>query len=344
MKTKRPKGRRKAKHMTKAEWAAEQELRNKLQTDRWPHGFVCPLCGWRHTADWARSKVERIRTRYRGPRPGLSPASLKQTWYLKNGKIKCQKCKRHISLTVGTVLEGIRTPMGTILKAAGIFLVNRDGIGTLRLADQAGISPVCARKLIGKFQMAMPLGPDERLDGKVRIDEFTLRLRKARSKYTVPVTVAIAAEDADGNPGRIAATAIHTGTSSSWGVYLDMVKPGSKIETCLPDAKVDGLRANGYRVECILQPADPATPPPCATVFDRLKDVFRRTYREAITSDNLQGYLDEFVFRWNRIPRKPGAEPLPATHVLMRRLLQPPFAKPSHEVEVARYASYIAMP
>ena len=108
MKTKKNKGRRKAKPLTKAEWAAEQELRNKLQTERWPEGFVCPHCDWRHTEGWAREKAKRIKERFRGPKPDLAPGGLRQTWYLKDGKIKCQRCGRHISLTTGTVLERIQ--------------------------------------------------------------------------------------------------------------------------------------------------------------------------------------------------------------------------------------------
>ena len=322
--------------------ALSDELRNRLERFRFPKGFVCPFCKWHHSPEWARSKVQRIRNGYRGPRPGLSPASLKQTWYLKNGKIKCQNCKRHVSLTVGTVLEGIRTPLNTVLKTVGIFLKSRDGVGTLRLAAQAGISPVCARNLIGKFHAAMPLAPDERLEGKVQIDEFALRLRPARSKHAVPVAIAIAVEDMAGKPGRIAAASVHKDSSDSWTAYLDMVKPKSSIQTRLPASRFEGLCANDYRVGQIPKPGDPAAPQPCATVFARLEEAFRRTYRGAITPENLPGYLDEFAFRWNHLPKEPGADPLPATHALMRRLLQPPIARLSHDAEVARYESDMA--
>lgn len=314
------------------------DLRDQLERIRFPNGFVCPHCGWRHTGEWAREKAERIRRRYRGPRPGLSPASLRQTWYLKDGKIKCQQCRRHVSLTVGTPLEGVRTPLVAVIKTAGIFLENRDGIGTAALAAQAGVSPECARNLTGIFRTAMALAPEERLEGTVQVGEFELRLHPAKSKHPVSATVAIAVEDVHGKPGRIAAAVVDKQDPDPWVVYLDMVKPGSIIETRLPDAKIDGLRYNGYRVACITAHVDPEASPLCADMFARLETVFRRIYRGALSPGNLQGYLDEYAFRWNRIPRGLGADPRPASQVLIRKLLQPPPpARSSHEAERERY-------
>lgn len=344
MKTKKNKGRRKAKPLTKAEWTAEQELRNKLQTERWPNGFVCPHCGWSHTAAWARKKAEHIRERFRGPRPDLDPQGLRQTWYLKNGNIKCQACKRHISLTTGTVLEGIQQKFKEILRAAGIFIQAEDGISHAELAAKTGISPTGVCNLIKKFQTAMAFTPEDLLEGEIQIDECELVLRPAKAKYNIHIPVAIAVENRGGTPGRIALEAIHKDKSYSWFGYMDMIKKKSSVEPRMPNIDIEGLEFSGFKVKPTPKAGANEPLPLCTVVFNHVSEMIRRKYRGAIDRENAQGYLNEFTFRWNNVRKGLDDNREPAANILLKRLLKPPYKKPPHDKEMSEYLSWLAMP
>ena len=344
MKTKKNKGRRKAKPLTKAEWAAEQELRNKLQTERWPEGFVCPHCDWRHTEGWAREKAKRIKERFRGPKPDLAPGGLRQTWYLKDGKIKCQRCGRHISLTTGTVLERIQQKFKEILRASGIFIQAEDGISNVELAAKSGISPTGARNLIKKFQTAMAFTPEDLLEGEIQIDECELVLRPAKAKYNIHIPVAVAVENRNGTPGRIALEVMPKDKSYPWLVYSDMLKKKSTVEPRMTNIDIEGLEFSGFKVKPTPKVGASVPLPLCAAVFNHASEMIRRKYRGAIDRENVQGYLNEFTFRWNNVRKGLDDNREPAANILLRRLLNPPYKKPAHDKKMAEYISWLATP
>jgi len=75
----------------------EAAARRHLEELRWPNGAVCPHCG-------EARQVKELRGR--SHRPGLH---------------KCYTCKRHFSVTVGTVFEGSKVPLRKWLLAAHLM-------------------------------------------------------------------------------------------------------------------------------------------------------------------------------------------------------------------------------
>lgn len=75
----------------------EAAARRHLEELRWPNGPVCPHCG-------ETRQVKELRGR--SHRPGLH---------------KCYACKRHFSVTVGTVFEGSKVPLRKWLLAAHLM-------------------------------------------------------------------------------------------------------------------------------------------------------------------------------------------------------------------------------
>ena len=109
-------------------YSDEDKAREHLEKLSWPHGPVCPHCG--------NVDPERI-TRLKGKstRPGV---------------FKCKECRKPFSVTVGTVMERSKIPLGKWLAAMHLMTASK------RRACQPINSPGCS---------ASPTRPD----GSLRI-------------------------------------------------------------------------------------------------------------------------------------------------------------------------------
>jgi transposase-like protein len=99
--------------------------REFLEALRWPKGPACPRCGSRGP------EVFRIGGEKRSHRDGL---------------YQCKPCRRQFSITVGTVLERLRVPLSTWVRAAHAFsyegpAFGKDGKPPLtKLETEIGVS------------------------------------------------------------------------------------------------------------------------------------------------------------------------------------------------------------
>jgi transposase-like protein len=94
--------------------------RELLEALRWPNGPRCPRCG-AHNAD-----VFLIAGPKHSHREGL---------------YQCKPCRRQFSVTVGTLLERLRVPMSTLVRAAHAFSRDDDSKPTLlEIHRQIGVS------------------------------------------------------------------------------------------------------------------------------------------------------------------------------------------------------------
>jgi len=243
---------------------------------RWPQGFECPHCG--------EKKAYRIGLR----------------------KFRCLKCRRDISITAGTILQDSHIPICYRFWAAYFMSTLTPGISALQLQKQLGIGSYrTALYLCRRLRGAM-VNPDrDPLMGIVEVDdayvggpEKTRRGRAAEGK--VPIIVAV--ENRGDHTGRIRLAMVSDLSRDSINRFVcDNIFPGSQVNT-------DGwegyreLNDMGYKHRPKIQGiGERATVvlPWVHRVIGNLKTWLRGTHH-GVDPEYLQGYLDEFTFRYNR--------------------------------------------
>jgi len=251
-----------------------------LAEQRWPEGFVCPVCGGRR--GWALET--------------------------KQWTTECADCGRQTSVTAGTVMHRSKLPLTVWFWAAYLMATHSNGISATQIRSQLGLgSYKTAWLLCAKLRSAM-VDPDRTpLSGLVEMDETTIPFRThddppagghGRS-HQGKMLIAAAVEVTDGGPGRIRLRAIQDFSGETLAeVVKDTVAAGSTIKT-------DGW--TGYAA-CADVAHDPHVIGSMAAhivlpwvhrVFSNLKTWALGVYH-GLRRKHLQAYLDEFVFRFNR--------------------------------------------
>ena len=261
-----------------------------LEGVRWRDGFVCPSCGASGEA-------------FRGSRSRGS----------------CRHCRHQSSVTAGTIFDKTRTPLRSWLAAIWYITNQKQGVTALGLQRVLGLgSYQTAWAMLHRLRRAMIRPARERLSGVVEVDESYVgrsiatkghavkrakkQAKKAILRHTI---VAIAVEiKATKGFGRIRLRrVIDTSKASMLPFVRDSIEPGSLVRT-------DGswayhkLPEHGYRRDrnVMFAAGDPAhvSMPGVHRVAALLKRWLLGTHQGAIRPEQLDHYLDEFTFRFNR--------------------------------------------
>jgi transposase-like protein len=247
---------------------------------RWPHGFACPRCGG--TKAWRMSKGRNVR---------------------------CALCRADTSVTAGTIFADSHLSLTSWFAAAWYVTSQKPGVSALGLKRALGLgSYETAWSLLHKLRRAMVRPGRDKLAGELEVDESYLggpqpgkRGRGALGK----AIVAIAVEALPGGAlGRLRLARI---PSCSREVLTDFVcevaEPGSVIYTDHWSG-YDGLGAAGFihHPTNISASGDPAhvAMPRVHRVASLLKRWLLGTHHGGIRVRQLDFYLDEFTFRFNR--------------------------------------------
>ena len=265
-----------------------------LEKLRWPRGFACPACG--ATSSWKTAR----------------------------GLHRCTACQRQTSVVAGTVLEGTRKPLRTWFQAIWYVTNQKLGVGALGLQRVLGLgSYQTAWTWLHKLRRAMVRPGRDRLRGLVEIDETyvggveeDVDGRQTQEKALVVIAVEVLSSKGFGR-ARLATV------PNASRLYLvpfvcEVVEPGSTVRT-------DGwagyaeLETHGYRhVRKVLlgrrEPAHVAMPG-VHRIASLLKRWLLGTHQGAVGGKQLDYYLDEFAFRFNRRTSR-------ARGLLFYRLLQ----------------------
>jgi len=249
-----------------------------LERLRWPAGFVCPGCEGEHG------------------------------WRMGDGLYRCAACDRRSSATAGTIFAGTRSPL-TLWFAAAWYVTNQKSVVSalgLQRALALG-SYETAWAWLHKFRRAMVRAGRDRLSGEVEVDESYVggvapgKPGRGAEKKAV---VAIAVEKRGRGMGRIRLARIpDTSAASLLPVIMEAIEPGSVVST-------DGhlgykpLAAAGYTHDrrSIQASGDPGhvAMPRVHRVSSLLKRWLLGTHQGAVRPQQLDYYLDEFTFRFNR--------------------------------------------
>ena len=240
-----------------------------LFRQRFPNGFVCPVCG--HT------KYYYITTRK---------------------QYECKNCGRQTSVTAGTIMHRRRTSLKKWFWAIYLCATDKGGISAKRLQKHINVSYPTAWLILHKIREAMiSRDANYKLANIVEIDEayFGVKDNNKRGRGTNKTKVLVHVSTDDKGKPQFAKMSIVDNLKSK--TLTDEIKKtvveGSKIITDNFQSYND-LENNGYlheNVDYIIKWVH--------IIISNAKTYIRGTYHGSCI-EHLQRYLDEFCYRFNR--------------------------------------------
>lgn len=267
-----------------SQFATEEACRAYLAECRWPDGFVCPRCKHRRAYE-------------------LGSLQLRQ----------CTACRYQVSVTAGTILHRTKTPLTVWFWAAYLMTTDKRGLSALLLQRQLGLGNYeTAWMMLHKFRRAMVNTQRERLRGEVEVDDTWIGgaqagLRGSRQlKGRKAALVLVAVEKRGRASGRVRMAVIADFKTATLLAFLkEHVELGSSIYTDGLKSYA-GLKEAGYQHIPRIQPLRTAlrkgaksAVPLADRAIGNLQQWLIGTYH-GVSNEQLQVYLDEFVFRHNR--------------------------------------------
>ena len=260
-------------------FSVEEDCAAYLEWIRWPDGFRCPQCGG--TRAW---RTER------------------RLWH-------CQDCRRQSSVTAGTVFEDSRKPLRLWFHVMWLMMAHKTGLSARNLCDTYGFgSYQTAWGWLQKFRSVMIRSGRERLVGRVEVDEAYVGGQKAGTRgrgAEGKALVLVAVEgDVKRKLGRVRFRCVDAIDRETVELFVrDYVEPGTTVVTNGLSV-YDKLKSAGFnhRPHVVTTGGDAARRQldHVHLVISLLKRWLGGTHQGAVTPLHLQGYLDEFSFRFNR--------------------------------------------
>lgn len=243
---------------------------------RWPEGFKCPGCGGR------------------------------KAWKMKHGLYLCERCRRQVSVTAGTIFNRSRLPLNLWFRAMWYVTSQKNGASALGLKRVLGLgSYQTAWILLHKLRRAMVRPGRDQLSGTVEVDETYMggekpgkRGRGAGGKTLVVIAVQLV----DKVIGRVRLAHVTDASADSLEPAVKMATAtGSRVRT---DGWIGyaGLSKLGYKHKVVRSSGTVGEDllPYCHRVASLLKRWLLGTHQGAVSHKHLSCYLDEFTFRFNR--------------------------------------------
>jgi transposase-like protein len=251
-----------------------------LEQLRWGAGFTCRFCG-AVDGGW---------------------------WQMADGLRRCAACRSETSVTGGTILAGTRTPLVSWFAAVWYAVNQKQGVSALGLQRVLGLgSYQTAWAWLHKLRRAMLLPGRELLSGAVEVDESYFGARRAGAAgrgVTGKPIVAIAVEARGEASGRVRMRRIPDVTKATLTDFvLDHVSWDTEVHTDGWQGYFDiGRHPFTHVVTNVSASGDPAHV--VMPHVHRLASLVQRwilgTHQGAISHEQLDYYLDEFTFRFNR--------------------------------------------
>jgi hypothetical protein len=225
---------------------------------------------------------------------------------------QCVACRHQVSVTASTILHKTRTPLHLWFWAAYLTSTATPGISALQLQRQLGLNRYeRAWMLLHKLRRAMVAPERTPLSGEVEVDEAYVggidSLRHGgRDIFGTAAIVVIAVEARGRGSGRLRMEVVgDLSADALCGFVQDNIAKGSTVKTDAwqgfrrlatlgYDHQYRSLRAGRPLGEDGLEVL-----PRVHRVISNLKTWLRGTHR-GVSEHQLQAYLDEFVFRFNR--------------------------------------------
>jgi hypothetical protein len=255
----------------------EEACHDYLARLRWPEGFECPRCHHR------------------------------KAWRTRRRLYQCLSCKASISVTSGTIFAHSRLPLKSWFRAAWWITNQKSGVSALGLQGLLGLGSYNTAWLcLHKLRRGMVRPGRELLSGRVEVDETLVGgLAKGNPSRHKKAVVMIAAEAKGAGIGRIRLQRILDSTEPAITTFVrKSVATGAELIT-------DGSHAykhlipHGYTHDRnVLQhrgrEASNAMLPRVHRIASLLKRWLLGVHQGRVSREQLDHYLDEFAFRFNR--------------------------------------------
>jgi len=264
---------------------SESDCEQFLHAVRYPHGFRCPRCGD------------------------------ERGWPLRGRRLVECAAGHKTSLTAGTVMHGSRQSLSTWFQAAYLISTLTPGISAVQFQRQLGIRRYeTAFDLLRKVRSVLVAPGRERLKGSVEVDETFVggkdpdrdgrggdKLLVAGAVEVVTFTTKLGVTRT--RAGRVRLEVVADASGHSLGDFVKaQVEPGTIIHTDGWDG-YRPLRRLGYDHRPTIQGKGREAIevlPHLHRVFANLKRWITGTHHGRIAPANLQSYLNEYAFRFNR--------------------------------------------
>jgi transposase-like protein len=229
-------------------------------------------------------------------------------WETHRGLWMCRTCARQTSVTAGTIFQDTHLPLTTWFRAIWWVTSQKTGASALGVQRVLGLGSYrTAWTWLHKLRRAMVRPDRDKLNGDVEVDEtFVGGVEEGggRRHIGTKALVVIGVEVRGSAMGRIRLRRVQDNSADSLLPFIqDAVEPGAVVIT---DGwrGYSGIEGLGYvhQVRVIRGSGDKATVllPRVHRVASLLKRWLLGTHQGAVMRDNLDYYLDEFTFRFNR--------------------------------------------
>lgn len=243
-----------------------------LSEIKWEHGYTCKKCG---------------RKKYcNGKRP-----------YSR----RCTQCGYDESPTAGTMFDKCKFSLQIAFHIAFKISTKKKGMSTLELSREFGLRQKTCWNFKNKIQQAMKSSKQYKLAGEVFVDEFLIgekeENKRGRSRGKKRLVV-VALEKVQEGVGRAYAKVIEASSSNEFKPFF--------IDYINKEAKVTTDEWNGYKPLIKEYPNLIQIPSANGNNFPdihihimNIKGWLRGIHHHC-SKEHLQGYLDEYHFRYNR--------------------------------------------
>ena len=272
----------------------EDTCKQAIIETRWSDGdVVCPYCGQHHCA-----------TR-------------------KDGKFRCNKCKRNFSCKVGTIFEDSNLSLVKWFIAMYLISSHKKGVSSCQLARDIKVTQSTAWYMLQKLRLLYPQSVSEAFGGTVECDEVYIggkekwKHKSMRTPHTqgrstktkTPVFGMIERSTIVNAKGRVenisyvhAFVVENTNRATLQPIIQQFVEEDSRVITDELNA-YNGLAALGYTHAIVNHGSEEYAN---GDIFTNSIEGFWSHFRRMITGcyhdvsdEHLQSYIDEAVYRWN---------------------------------------------
>lgn len=264
-------------------FSTDADCLDYLEWLRWRDGFVCPDCG--HAGGWRMG----------------------------DGRFRCTECHSRTSVTAGTIFDRTRTPLTVWFGVCWLFATAKDGVSALHIKRVLDIgSYQTAWAMLHRLRSVLVCPGRDRLTGRVEVDETYIggeepELPGGRAKGKKTLTgIAVEVREPKGI-GRCRMAPLADASSDSLHAFVrDHVQPGATVITDgwsgylgLPELGYGHIQRSQRAARARGEDAGSLLP-----AVHRVASLTKRwllgTHQGAVKGSHLPGYLNEFVFRFNR--------------------------------------------
>src|SRR5262245_11157311 len=259
-------------------FATEGACRAYLARLRWPSGFRCPQC------------------------------TTNGSWTTTRSLLMCRQCGYQASVTAGTIFHRTRIPLQNWFRAIWWMTDHKNRLSASGLQRLLGLGSYRTAWLwLQKLKRVMvPPGQDQ-LEGRVEVDETYVEgveIKVGSRQVGNKALVAIAAQVDRKGIGRIRLRRIPAASASPLiGFVKHTVEAGSVVITDGWEAYA-GLKQEGFKHRPRVMRPEGKTGavllPRVQRVASLLKRWLLRTHQGTLSVEQLDSYLDEFAFLFNR--------------------------------------------